>query len=257
MMVSLMRCPATKLGFFHCDEILNICESLIDQQGAVSFKYSELMKNHGISPTTFYKYFSRKEDVLICLFLRTASSNDIVRALSGEVILKSRLMVLIPVVTIFEIMRREKEFNKIRAIITNGNVWKVASDERIKHFSDITNFFLKSTQCLIENAKNEGEFIGNYQDASNLAQVINRFIYGTITLAESGVSKTNEYLIECNPLYSQIISILNGFEWKEPFEMSDIDSVRHDVSLKLLSKRSISCQECSRTYESLNLINML
>ena len=72
-----MKCPSDSLSILRCNQILDAAERLIESQGIVSFKFSQLAHEVGCSTGTLYKFFERKEDVLVCLFLRSATSNHL------------------------------------------------------------------------------------------------------------------------------------------------------------------------------------
>ncbi|MCF1429207.1 MAG: TetR/AcrR family transcriptional regulator, partial [Shewanella sp.] len=72
-----MKCPSEPLTTLRCNQILDAAEYLIETQGIVSFKFSQLAKEVGCSTGTLYKFFEGKEDILVCLFMRNATSNNL------------------------------------------------------------------------------------------------------------------------------------------------------------------------------------
>ncbi|WP_125828474.1 TetR/AcrR family transcriptional regulator [Paraferrimonas haliotis] len=74
-----MKCPTEPLEIIRCNQILDAAENLIDTQGIISFKFSQLAQDVGSSTGTIYKWFKNKEDVLVCLFLRSSIASHLPR----------------------------------------------------------------------------------------------------------------------------------------------------------------------------------
>ena len=126
-----MKCPSDSLSILRCNQILDAAERLIESQGIVSFKFSQLAHEVGCSTGTLYKFFERKEDVLVCLFLRSATSNHLPIFIHKNPELTAQEKVLLPILFTFETIKRSSSFFTLRSVSVNTMVWKLASDEKV------------------------------------------------------------------------------------------------------------------------------
>ncbi|MCF1429257.1 MAG: TetR/AcrR family transcriptional regulator, partial [Shewanella sp.] len=151
-----MKCPSEPLTTLRCNQILDAAEHLIETQGIVSFKFSQLAKEVGCSTGTLYKFFEGKEDILVCLFMRNATSNNLLIFLAQHPELTAQEKALLPVLFTFETIKRSKSFFTLRSVSVNTMVWQLASADKIERFKKRINTFWIFIRSSLEEAVVKG-----------------------------------------------------------------------------------------------------
>ncbi|WP_220740337.1 TetR/AcrR family transcriptional regulator, partial [Shewanella sp. c952] len=114
-----MQCPNSHADAIRCNQLLDVAEELIDNQGVVSFRFAQIAKGAGCSTNTLYKYFESKEDVLVCLFLRNTTSSQIPIFIKENPDLTINERSILAVLFTFEVVKRSPIFNILRVVSIN------------------------------------------------------------------------------------------------------------------------------------------
>jgi len=227
---------------------LDSAEKIIEEQGLMSFRFSDIAKVANCSSGAVYKFFESKEDVLVCLFLRCATSNNIPDILMENSELTSVERMLIPVIITYETIRRSKSFFALRAVSVNSKVWQLASSEKVDKFKSRCNMFFNFIHDLAIESQQSGELKESDARVLLMAKLIYFQLYGLCTAYESQLidridkQRRNEVEVE------GIIHVLNGFGWKESVTAEQFERCTNLVH-QFMDKRKaakLSCAQCHK-----------
>ncbi|SUI73628.1 Fatty acid metabolism regulator protein [Shewanella putrefaciens] len=220
-----MKCPSDSLSILRCNQILDAAEKLIESQGIVSFKFSQLAHEVGCSTGTLYKFFERKEDVLVCLFLRSATSNHLPIFIHKNPELTAQEKVLLPILFTFETVKRSSSFFTLRSVSVNTMVWKLASDEKVDRFKKRINafwgWFTDSLHLAVEN----GELVATPLQIKELVQGITFYLTGALTQFESQLIAPQFLSERRETCYRHLANLMERYEWKTPLTLALFDSL--------------------------------
>lgn len=225
-----MKCPAEALPMLRCNQILDAAELLIESQGIVSFKFSQLAKEVGCSTGTLYKFFERKEDVLVCLFLRSATGNHLPSFVNKHPELTAQEKVLLPILFTFETIKRSKSFFTLRSVSVNTMVWQLASDEKVERFKRrIDAFWSWFTKSLYEAVEN-GELEATPLQIKELVQGITFYLTGSLTQFESQLIAPEYLGNRRETCYRHLARLMGQYKWRKPLTPELFDSLEQRSS---------------------------
>ncbi|BDY06079.1 TetR/AcrR family transcriptional regulator [Ferrimonas sp. YFM] len=241
-----MQCPNTPQAENKCQILLDAAEQLIEEQGIISFKFSDIAKVANTSTGSVYKFFESKEDVLLCLFLRSATSNNIPDILDTHPELTPQERFLVPIVTTYQTVMKSSSFMSLRAVSVNSKVWPLASCEKVDRFKLRCNRFFDLIHMLAVEARDSGVLEESDERLLLLAQMIYFQLYGQSTAYES---KLIEKLVEAQRSQAQmegILTIVNAFNWTQPATREQYETLDSMVSEYIARgiKSKLSCKKC-------------
>ena len=252
-----MKCPTEALPMMRCNQILDAAELLIESQGIVSFKFSQLAKEVGCSTGTLYKFFERKEDVLVCLFLRSATSNHLPIFVSKNPELTAQEKTLLPVLFTFETIKRSKSFFTLRSVSVNTMVWQLASDEKITKFKQrINGFWNWFTQSLNE-AIERGELEATPLQVKELVQGIAFYLTGSLTQFESQLIAPEYLGNRRETCYRHLARLMGQYKWNKPLTPELFESLEQRSSdfFDKHYRDHMTCAACSALCAANNDVN--
>lgn len=241
-----MKCPATKFDAFRCNQLLDVAEELIDNQGVVSFRFAQIAKGAECSTNTLYKYFESKEDVLICLFLRNTASSLIPIFLEDNSNLNINERAVLAILFTFEIVKRSPIFNILRVVSINSMFWQLASSDKIEILRHRVNLFWSRIKRPLEDAVLAGELQANEQDIRDLSQALYFFLAGAASSYESRLMEAQYFIADDNTGFRHISRLMNQYHWRKPItqEMMLSLSLRIKVFLDHSKGRVGTCDTC-------------
>jgi AcrR family transcriptional regulator len=242
-----MKCPTDALPTLRCNQILDAAEYLIESQGVVSFRFSQLAKEVGCSTGTLYKYFERKEDVLVCLFLRSATSNHLQIFIDKYPELTAQEKVLLPILFTFETIKRSKSFFTLRSVSVNTMVWQLASDEKVKRFKKRINAFWEWFTASLHQAVDNGELEATPLQIKELVQGIVFYLTGSLTQFESELIAPEYMSNHRETCYRHLSRLMAQYRWEKPFNQALFDSLEAQTT-QFFNKHyrdHMTCAACS------------
>jgi AcrR family transcriptional regulator len=242
-----MKCPTDALPTLRCNQILDAAEYLIESQGVVSFRFSQLAKEVGCSTGTLYKYFERKEDILVCLFLRSATSNHLQIFIDKYPELTAQEKVLLPILFTFETIKRSKSFFTLRSVSVNTMVWQLASDEKVKRFKKRINAFWEWFTASLHQAVDNGELEATPLQIKELVQGIVFYLTGSLTQFESELIAPEYMSNHRETCYRHLSRLMAQYRWEKPFNQALFDSLEAQTT-QFFNKHyrdHMTCAACS------------
>ncbi|WOT07051.1 TetR/AcrR family transcriptional regulator [Shewanella youngdeokensis] len=242
-----MKCPTEALPMIRCNQILDAAELLIETQGIVSFKFSQLAKEVGCSTGTLYKFFERKEDVLVCLFLRSATSNHLPIFIKKNPELMALEKVLLPIMFTFETIKRSKSFFTLRSVSVNTMVWQLASDEKIAKFKKRVNGFWGWIFQSLNEAVDRGELEATPLQVKELVQGITFYLTGSLTQFESQLIAPEYLSNRRETCYRHLARLMGQYKWVKPLtpELFESLELRSSNFFDKHYRDHMSCSACS------------
>lgn len=249
-----MRCPTEALSTIRCNQILDAAEHLIESQGIVSFKFSQLAKEVGCSTGTLYKFFERKEDVLVCLFLRNATSNHLSIFLAKYPDLTAQEKVLLPILFTFETIKRSKTFFTLRSVSTNAMVWQLASPEKIERFKKRINVFWQWFTDGLNEAVANGEIKATPLQVKELVQGITFYLTGVLTQFESQLVNHEFLSNRRETSYRHLAKLMGQYDWKYAVNQQLFDKLEAQTEQFFNEhyRSHRSCAACNALADSAN-----
>ncbi|SDJ95778.1 DNA-binding transcriptional regulator, AcrR family [Ferrimonas sediminum] len=241
-----MHCPNTQQAEIKCQILLDAAEQLIEEQGIISFEFSDIAKVANCSTGSVTRFFESKEDVLLCLFLRSVTANNISGILNLEQGLSSQERFLVPILTTYEEVAKNSRFMSLRSVSVNSKVWTLASCEKVDRFKLRVNRFFDLIHQLALDARAEGALDETPERVLLLTQMIYFQLFGQSTayeskLIDSMVDDQRERVeMEC------ILAIINSFKWNEKIDAEQYLKLRGRVFrfIETGIKSKPSCKKC-------------
>ncbi|MBR9728142.1 TetR/AcrR family transcriptional regulator [Shewanella intestini] len=242
-----MKCPTETLPMIRCNQILDAAEQLIQSQGIVSFKFSQLAKDVGCSTGTLYKFFERKEDILVCLFLRSATFNHLPIFIDKFPDLTAQEKVLLPILFTFETIKRSKSFFTLRSVSVNTMVWQLASDEKVERFKKRINAFWGWFTQSLNEAVAKGELDATSREVKELVQGIIFYLTGSLTQFESQLIEPEYLSHRRETCYRHLAKLMGQYKWAKPItpELFELLEQRSSNFFDKHYRDHISCDVCS------------
>jgi AcrR family transcriptional regulator len=241
-----MRCPTEPLTTIRCNQILDAAELLIESQGIVSFKYSQLVKEVGCSTGTLYKFFEGKEDILVCLFLRSATSNQLPLFVEQHSNLTAQQKALLPILFTFETIQRSRSFATLRSVSVNTMVWKLASPEKVEKFKRRINaFWYWFTESFNEAVKN-GELEATPLQVKELVQGVIFYLTGSLTQFESQIILPKYLSNRRETCYRHLSRLMAQYKWKVPLNQEIYDDLEQKTQVYFAKnyRSKMTCEAC-------------
>ncbi|MBY6185148.1 TetR/AcrR family transcriptional regulator [Marinobacter hydrocarbonoclasticus] len=220
-----MPCPKSNMDILHCDELLNVAESLVEEHGVVSFRFAQIAKDANCSNHTLYKYFRSREDVLVCLFLRNCTSNYLPLFLSQNPGLSALQRAALPAVFSNVAVQRNSTFDTLRVVSINSLFWQPASDEKGQLLRQRVNLFWDRVRFHVQQAADEGALKAEENTVLELTQSLYFFMAGILSSYESQLM-SDKYLTERDPtFYGHLSKVLGQYEWTIPISVNPLEEL--------------------------------
>ncbi|MGS0724903.1 TetR/AcrR family transcriptional regulator [Shewanella sp. 0m-11] len=228
--------------------MLDVAEDLIERNGLLSFRFSDIAKQAGCSSGTVYKFFESKEDLFLCLFLRSAAANNIPSFIDEYTDLDAVDKILLPILVTFETVQYSKSFSILRSVAVNSKVWHLASTEKAGKFKRRANLFYQVIERSIKEANANGELIEDEQQVQLLIDMLYFQLYGLCTSYESELissfNEDNRKQVERD----SILKLINSFSWRNIITCEKFDACRLIVEQHFRNRQvtKLSCAQCHR-----------
>ncbi len=225
-----MQCPNSHADAIRCNQLLDVAEELIDNQGVVSFRFAQIAKGAGCSTNTLYKYFESKEDVLVCLFLRNTTSSQIPTFIKENPDLTINERSVIAVLFTFEVVKRSPIFNILRVVSINSMFWQLASSDKIEVLRNRVNLFWSRIKRPLEDAVISGDLKATDTDIRDLSQALYFFLAGATSSYESKLMDEQYFTSEDTLAYRHISRLMNHYQWRKPITQEMMQNLSHRIS---------------------------
>ncbi|WP_037471122.1 TetR/AcrR family transcriptional regulator [Shewanella waksmanii] len=244
-----MHCPGNKIDAIRCNQLLDVSEKLIDNQGVVSFRFAQIAKGAECSTNTLYKYFESKEDVLVCLFLRNTTSSRMPDFIKDNPYLTIHERAVLPLLFTFELVKRSPIFNILRVVSINSMFWQLASPEKIAILRNRVNLFWSCIRNPLEDAVAAGELHANEQEVKDLTQMLYFFLAGATSSYQSGLMDEKYLSPDATDGLRHISRLMNRYQWRSPItqEMMQDLSQRVQQFLDHGDGKQRTCETCLAT----------
>ncbi|TKB54960.1 TetR/AcrR family transcriptional regulator [Ferrimonas aestuarii] len=210
-----MHCPKSKMDMLRCNQLLDVAEDLIDQNGVVSFRFAQIAKEAQCSNHTLYKFFRSKEDVLVCLFLRNCTSNHMPVFLKENGDLTPMEKAALPALFSLAAVKRSPTFNTLRVVSINSMFWQMASDEKVSLLKNRVNLFWSRLELHIREAQKHGALTADEMKLKEFTQAVYFFLAGILSSYESKLMD-DKYLGDKSSVFCRhLAEIFNRYEWNE------------------------------------------
>lgn len=241
-----MQCPNSHTDAIRCNQLLDVAEELIDNQGVVSFRFAQIAKGAGCSTNTLYKYFESKEDVLVCLFLRNTTSSQIPIFIKENPDLTINERSVLAVLFTFEVVKRSPIFNILRVVSINSMFWQLASSDKIEVLRNRVNLFWSRIKRPLEDAVISGDLKATDADIRDLSQALYFFLAGATSSFESKLMDEQYFTSEDILAYRHISRLMNHYQWRKPITQEMMQSLSNRISafLDKGSGKIRSCDTC-------------
>ncbi|WP_144211717.1 TetR/AcrR family transcriptional regulator [Shewanella donghaensis] len=241
-----MQCPQNDSALMRTNLILDATERLVEDQGIVSFKVSQVINESGCANASFYKLFESKEDLIVCCFLRNATSNHFQDFMVANPNLSSLDKVLLPIMFTFETLYFSPVFNIIRQVAVNRLVWALASPEKGKLIENRVNLFWQWIHKFIEDAVANKDLVANESQIFEMTQGITFYLTGALNAFQSQLIQ-GEFLKEARlTMFRHLELLFDHYNWITPLTFSQFERIGMKVHIyyhKNQSDRN-SCQRC-------------
>ena len=225
-----MQCPNSHADAIRCNQLLDVAEELIDNQGVVSFRFAQIAKGAGCSTNTLYKYFESKEDVLVCLFLRNTTSSQIPIFIKENPDLTINERSVLAVLFTFEVVKRSPIFNILRVVSINSMFWQLASSDKIEVLRNRVNLFWSRIKRPLEDAVISGDLKATDADIRDLSQALYFFLAGATSSYESKLMDEQYFTNEDILAYRHVSRLMNHYQWRKPITQEMMQGLSNRIS---------------------------
>ncbi|WP_298440575.1 TetR/AcrR family transcriptional regulator [uncultured Ferrimonas sp.] len=227
-------------------QILDVVERHIDSYGLFSFTVSEVIAESNQSTTTFYKRFKGKEDLLVCVFLRNATSNHF-KAFEAQYPNQTPIeRFLLPIVLSFEVGHKSPAFNLVRQVAVNSRVWRLAAEPKVSLFRHKIAAFWNYIETSVRNLVASGDLVASEEAIINLTQSVTFYLSGSLNAMECGLINDKFIGQQRDKVFQQLKQILNAYQWNTEISFNQFEKVGFRCYLYLNGCNDDKCQYCLR-----------
>ncbi len=235
-----------------CNQLLDVAENLVDEQGVVSFRFAQIAKISNCSTNTLYRYFSSKEDVLVCLFLRSTTSCHIPLFWEQNPDLTIYHKALVPVLFTYGAVQNNPIFNILRVVSINSMFWQMASDEKKEVLKQRVDLFWSHIHNPLVEARDLGALKATDTELLEMTQSIYFFLAGAISSYQSGLMDSKYLPGSLENSHRHLSQIFNRLHWDKPITLEMIKELDYRVKAFIDHgyQRHRSCENCMSTSET-------
>ncbi|GAA4874118.1 TetR/AcrR family transcriptional regulator [Ferrimonas pelagia] len=216
------------------DQVLvRLAEQLIQQQGMVSFRFSELAPRAGCSAGTLYKHFSSKEDLLIAIFARHVE--QLVERqpyfMSCELLYAERWIAM-HMFAVASIQRSSWTLG----INTLGGAPKIlerASDFRAQELKMYLDQFYNAILRVIEGARIQGELVATDEQVKTVHAMLSYFQRGASGVLGNPLMGDAVQALEPRQLFEAFSIFIGTLDWKTPLRADSFQRIMIEVEHQL------------------------
>lgn len=237
-----MKCDKNNYDAIACNEILNSCEEIILESGILSFNHTNVIKNNICSSRKLYKYFSSREEIVICLLLRRTVAYEIESFLKLHSDLPAITKLFVPTLMTFEVSRIDPIYQKACLMATNIGVWQVAHETKQKKLTIAENRYIATIHHVVKHAIDKGELL---QDCfEHISRDIYLYNMGKL-LSQGSIISKNASMQPIEKHDANSLIALTGHYMVKQNVTSNLILRLNDMICDYLSEgRNISCDRC-------------
>ena len=247
-----MHCPQNEKQLTRSNDILDATEKLIEIQGLVSFKLSDVIRESGCANTSFYQLFESKEDLIVCTFLRNATSNYFQEFIDQNPNLSSFDKILLPIIFTFESLHFSPIFNMLRQVAVNPMIWSLSSSEKNKILTNKINSYWSWIHHFYNESVKNGDLIASEKEILELTQGTTFFLTGSLCAFESKLINP-KYLNEKRlTLFRHLQLLFKPYNWNTSLELRDFERIgmKANIFFKNKSQEKSTCERCMKQQKS-------
>ncbi len=221
------------------DQVLvRLAERLIEQQGLVSFRFSELAPLAGCSAGTLYKHFSSKEDLLIAIFSRQVEG----------LVARQPHFLSCPLsqaecwiaMHLYGVLVSQQATWAL-GLNTLGGAPKVlerASEFRVQELKMYLEQFYNTILRVIEGARIQGELTASDQQVQLIHTMMSYFHRGASGSLENPLLHDAVDRLSPRQLYDAFAIFINTLEWKQPLRADSFGRIMAEVEQQLSERQT-------------------
>lgn len=237
-----MKCDKNDYDAIACNDILNSCEELILEDGILSFNHTNVIKKEICSSRKLYKYFSSREEIVICLLLRRTVAYEIENFLKSHYDLPTITKLFVPSLMTFEVSRIDPIYQKACLMATNIGVWQVAHEAKQKKLETAEHRYIATIHDVVNLAIENGDLL------PDCLPYISRDIYlynmGKLLSLGSIISKDDTIKPLNTNDANSLIALTGHYMIKKNITPNLLLRLNDKVCSYLSQGRNISCDRC-------------
>ncbi|GAA5194037.1 TetR/AcrR family transcriptional regulator [Ferrimonas gelatinilytica] len=218
--------------------LIRLAERLIEQQGLVSFRFSELAPLAGCSAGTLYKHFASKEDLLIAIFARQVEG---LVASQPHFLSCSLSHAECWIAMHLYAVMASQQANWSLGLNTLGGAPQVlekASDFRVQELKMYLTQFYNTILRVIEGARIQGELCATDQQVQTVHTMLSYFQRGAAGTLENPLMEDAVAGLSARQLYDAFAVFINTLEWKQPLRVDSYSRIIAAVELQLSERQA-------------------
>ncbi|WP_159437694.1 TetR/AcrR family transcriptional regulator [Ferrimonas marina] len=216
------------------DQVLvRLAEQLIQEQGLVSFRFSELAPLAGCSAGTLYKHFSSKEDLLIAIFARHVEHlvERQPHFMNSELSYAERWVAM----HLFAVVAIQRSSWTL-GLNTLGGAPKVierASEYRVQELKMYLEQFYRAILRVVEGARIQGHLKASDEQVSTVHAMLAYFQRGASGAVDNPLMSDAIKRLDTRQLFESFAIFINTLEWTTPLRMDSYQRVMAEVEHQL------------------------
>lgn len=213
--------------------LIKLAEALIQEQGLVSFRFSDLAPRAGCSAGTLYKHFGCKEDLLVAIFSRHVEQlvERQPHLMACDLSFAERWVAM----HLVAVLAVNEKFWSLGLNAMGGapKVLERANEHRVQELRMYLNQFYGAILRVVEGARIQGELVSGDQQV--------RAVHTMMTCLQRGAAGTlNNPLMQdtLKPLdkaeiYQAFATLISVLDWHKPLNEGSYSRVINEVEHQL------------------------
>ncbi len=229
------------------DQVLvRLAEQLMQDQGLVSFRFSELAPLAGCSAGTLYKHFASKEDLLIAILARhlerLVECQPHLMTCELSFVERWIAMHLLAVAA----SRQCCWSLSLNSIGSSPKLVERASEYRIQELKMHLEQFYHAILRVVESARIQGELTATDQQVANTHAMMVFLERGAIDSIDNPLMENALEALDLRQLFEVFALYLNVLDWRTPLRPDSYERVMAEVEHQL--------QECQQQQQLLSVL---
>ncbi|WP_298442566.1 TetR/AcrR family transcriptional regulator [uncultured Ferrimonas sp.] len=216
------------------DQVLvRLAEQLLQQQGLVSFRFSELAPLAGCSAGTLYKHFSSKEDLLVAILARHVEHlvERQPHLMSCELSFAERWVAM----HLFAVIA-SKRCSWTLGLTALGGQPKVierASEYRVQELKMYLDQFYSAILRVVEGARIQSELFASDNQVAMVHSMLTYLERGASGAQENPLLSGSVKPLDSRQLFDAFAVYINSLDWSTPLRPDSYNRVMAEVEHQL------------------------
>lgn len=233
----------TKSGII-VDNIIKSSKTVLENEGLIKFRVGNIITMSKCSSKTFYSIYEDKCDLLLCLWIRSSTSDYLVNFDNKKHQLNNLELMLLPFLITLSIRERSPSSNKAVSSCVNSSIWSGSSPQKECKVRLRVNFFWDWVRKHGEKLLSDNILQGSRRDIDLLCKKLSFLLRGFIWVHDSELVNNNLSHHDCS--FQQLLSNELLPFGVEQAELNYCIEHCNAVIIQLLSNRKEqnNCQSC-------------